>query len=151
MKYFLIIAAVFSLFSCKDGMDTPEGALTEFVLKRFSGANSKDFFLDRTTGKYNVQISQMTEENFSIFSKISGINKNSFKITNNSCQTDKCYLTYTLSYSQKNGKHSSSTDVKKIAELLNEEGKWKIADVAHVKTFHEMNDEINPLLDSKKE
>jgi SepF-like predicted cell division protein (DUF552 family) len=43
-----------------------------------------------------------------------------------------------------NDKATFTSEVKKIAEIVNENGNWLIADVSNIKTYHEALEPINP-------
>jgi hypothetical protein len=74
------------------------------------------------------------------------IKTESFKILSKSCQEKKCFLTYSVGYlTKKDDKTITSSEVKKIAEMIQVENKWLIEDVSNIKTYHENLEPINPL------
>lgn len=144
MKYLVLILL---MVSCLSKSDSPEAALKEFIDNRLEKIVSKDFILDRTTGALRTSLESMNEEEFSRFADLRGFKKDSFKILSKNCQDKKCYVTYSLGYHQKSDASTSwQSEVKKIAEILWIEGKWLIADVSNIKTYHEASQsiEINP-------
>jgi hypothetical protein len=88
----------------------------------------------------------MSDEDFEKFSDLRGIKSNSFKVISKSCQENKCFLTYSISYKTvSQDKDTFSSEVKKIAEIVFVQGRWLISDVSNIKTYHESNEPINPL------
>ena len=142
MKYLLLLALVTGCFSRGD---SPEAVLREFVESRLDKVVSKDFILDHTTGKMRVSVEAMSDEEFGQFADLSGYKRDTFRVISKSCQEKRCYLTYSLSYKKKPAVETDtswSSEVKKIAEILWVEGKWLIADVSNIKTYHETNSPI---------
>jgi hypothetical protein len=106
---------------------------------------TRDFILEQVTGKMKQSLENISEEEFIKFSDLRNVKKDSFKVLSKSCQAKTCYLTYSVSYQTvDNDKASFSSEVKKIAEIVNENGKWLIADVSNIKTYHEALEPINP-------
>lgn len=87
----------------------------------------------------------MSDEDFNKFADLRSIRSDSFKILSKSCQEKKCFVTYSVAYKTKNEEASFSSEVKKIAELVLIEGKWLIADVSNIKTYHESLEPISAL------
>ena len=88
----------------------------------------------------------MSDEDFIKFSDLKNVERNSFKVLSKSCQEKKCFVTYSLAYTTNtDGKAMFISEVKKIAEILNIDGKWLISDVSNIKTYHESLEPINPL------
>ena len=144
MKYLVLLLV---LTSCFSKGDSPEAALREFVDARLEKAVARDFVLDHTTGKMRVSVEAMSDDEFTKFADLSNYKRDTFKVISKSCQEKRCYLTYSLGYrTTTDGKASWSSEVKKIAELLWVEGKWLIADVSNIKTYHETSEsiEVNP-------
>ena len=144
MKYLVMVLL---LASCFSKGDSPEAALREFVESRLEKVVSKDFILDHTTGKMRVSVESMSDDEFQKFADLSSYKRDTFKVISKSCQEKRCYLTYSLGYKTLEDKKTSwNSEVKKIAELLWIEGKWLIADVSNIKTYHEASEtiEVNP-------
>ena len=98
----------------------------------------KDFVVERTTGKLRSSLEAMTEEEFTRFADLRSIKRDTFKVLSKNCQEKRCYVTYSLGYRQApEGKTTWHSEVKKIAEVQWIEGKWLIADVSNLKTYHE--------------
>lgn len=143
MKRWLLLF-VFVLSSCIQEEVTPEGALKTFTDARLGKVVTRQFILERVTGKMLQSLEHMSEEDFQKFSDLRNVKKDSFKVLSKSCQEKRCFLTYSISFNTKN-EAAFNSEVKKIAEVLLVEGKWLIADVSNVKTYHEAMDPISPL------
>jgi hypothetical protein len=140
MKYFFLM---FLLVSCFDRGDSPEGALRDFTLARLEKIVERDFVVARTTGKMRVSVESMSEDEFKLFSDLRKYKRDTFKIISKSCQEKRCYVTYSLGYHEENdAKKGWASEVKKIAEIIWVEGKWLIADVSNIKTYHETSETI---------
>lgn len=143
MKLFLF-SFLFILTACLEDSRTPEAALKNFTEARMGSVVTRDYVLDRVTGKMRQSLVNMDEEDFAKFADMRHVKKDSFKILSKSCQDKTCFLTYSVAYQTKT-ESSFSSEVKKIAELVMVEGKWLIGDVSNIKTYHEALDPINPL------
>ena len=140
----LLFILLFALFACVNEPTTPEIALKDFVETRMGKIASKQFISDRVTGAMKLTLEQMNDTDFNRFADLRFAKKESFKIISKSCQEKKCYLTYSLGFStSKNDQQTFTSEVKKIAELQWIEGKWLIADVSNLKTYHESLVPIN--------
>ncbi len=145
MKAWLFLILFLSV-ACMRDTSTPEGALKDFVESRLGHVVTREFVLDRVTGNMMQSFKNMSDEDFSKFADMRTIKKESFKVLSKSCQDKKCFMTYSVAYTtDKNEKKSFNSEVKKIAELNLVEGKWLIADVSNIKTYHESLEAINPL------
>lgn len=142
----ILLSAFLLLTSCiKEDMMSPEGALKSFVESRMGNVVTRDFVLERVTGKLRQSLENISDEEFEKFADMRNVKKDSFKILSKSCQEKKCFLTYSVSYRTKeNDKDAFTSEVKKIAEIINENGKWLIADVSNIKTYHEALEVISP-------
>lgn len=144
MKFMLVV--LFLLTGCLEDNSSPEVALKNFVEARMGNVVTREYVLERVTGTMKQSLENITDEDFAKFADLRNVEKNSFKIISKSCQEKKCFLTYSVSYLTKNKETSAySSEVKKIAEILLEDGKWLIADVSNIKTYHEALEPINPL------
>jgi hypothetical protein len=144
MKFML--AVLFLVTGCLEDSSSPEAALKNFIESRMGNVVTRDYVLERVTGKMKQSLENITDEEFAKFADLRNVEKNSFKILSKSCQEKKCFLTYSVSYLTKaDNKSAYSSEVKKIAEILIEDGKWLIADVSNIKTYHEALEAINPL------
>lgn len=143
MKF--ILCALMILTSCMQDDLSPEGALKTFVEARMGTVVTKDFILERTTGKMRQSLENISEEEFNKFADLRNVKQDSFKVLSKSCQDKKCFLTYSVAYRTKEDEKTTFTsEVKKIAEIVSENGKWLIADVSNIKTYHESLEPINP-------
>jgi len=144
MKFML--AVLFLVTGCLEDSSSPEAALKNFIESRMGNVVTRDYVLERVTGKMKQSLENITDEEFTKFADLRNVEKNSFKILSKSCQEKKCFLTYSVSYLTKaDNKSAYSSEVKKIAEILIEDGRWLIADVSNIKTYHEALEAINPL------
>jgi len=141
MKYLVLLIL---LAACFDRSDSPEGALRDFTNARLEKIVDRDFVVSRTTGKMRVSVESMSDEEFKTFSDLRNYKKDTFKIISKSCQDKRCYVTYSLGYREGKQADQASwlSEVKKIAEIVWVEGKWLIADVSNIKTYHETSDTI---------
>jgi hypothetical protein len=146
MKYFFVLL-LFFFVSCLSTDLSPESALKDFIDSRIGKVVDREFVLERVTGKMLQSFENMAEEDFKKFSDMQNIKADSFKILSKSCQENKCFVTYSVSYFTKSPENKTifSSEVKKIAEMIKIENKWLIADVSNIKTYHESMEPINPL------
>lgn len=142
-----LLAALLLLTSCLSEKLSPEAALKDFVESRIGNTTTRQFILDRTTGKMHLSVETMSDEDFEKFADLRNVKQDSFKVISKSCQESKCFLTYSVGYksSYPDDKATFTSEVKKIAEILFVEGKWLISDVSNIKTYHEANEPIQPL------
>jgi hypothetical protein len=106
---------------------------------------TREFVLERVTGTMKQSLENISDEEFTKFADLRHVKKDSFKVLSKSCQEKKCFLTYSLAYqTSHNDKTTFTTEVKKIAEVVSENGKWLISDVSNIKTYHEALEPINP-------
>jgi hypothetical protein len=144
MKLFVFILLL-ALASCMKSDLGPEAALKDFVDSRIGKVIDRNFVLDRVGGKMLETFKSMTPENFAKFADMKDIKSDSFKILSKSCQEKKCFLTYTVSYLTKSGSEVQfSSEVKKMAEMVQVQDKWLIVEVSNIKTYLESFEPINP-------
>jgi hypothetical protein len=133
------------LTACLKDNISPEAALKDFFEARIGHVVTREFVLERVTGKMRQSFENISDEDFARFADLRNIKQGSFKILTKSCQEKKCFITYSVSYqTAEKDKTVFSSEVKKIAEVQNENGKWLIAEVSNVKTYHEALEPINP-------
>jgi hypothetical protein len=143
-KYFFLLLLV--LVSCMDDKKSPEAALKDFIESRFGNVVTRDFIMERVTGKMKVSLENISPADFEKFLDMRSVKRDSFKIHSQSCQEKTCFVTYSISYQTRpEEKTLFNSEVKKIAELVQVEGKWLIADVSNIKTYHEALEPISPL------
>ncbi len=146
MRNFALLLMALVAGACFQDNLSPEAALKSFVESRIGTVVTRDFVLERVTGKMRQSLENISEEEFGKFADLRDVKKESFKILSSSCQLKTCFLTYSISYlTTKKEKAAFTSEVKKIAELVNEDGKWLIADVSNIKTYHDSLEPINPL------
>ncbi len=139
----LILMMIFISVACTK-KNTPEGVLSDFISKRFEGNIDKEVIVEYITGELAQEIETMSDEEFNEFVAIDQLKKRKLVISNKSCENNKCYLTYLLSYNTiEDGQKAFQTDTKKIAEISNTESGWKISKITHLKTFHDSKQEID--------
>ncbi len=142
----LLCALLFLLVSCLEDNRSPEAALKDFIEIRIGNVVTKSSLIEKVTGKMRASLESVTDEEFQQFADLRNVQKDSFKILSKSCQEETCFITYSISYKTKqNDKNAFSSEVKKIAELSLVTGKWLIADVTNIKTYHEGLEPINAI------
>lgn len=140
-----ILLALLFLAGCFDSGNSPESALKDFVESRLERVATRSAVLERTTGKMRLSLEAMDDHDFEQFADLRQYKRESFRIISKACQEKKCYVTYSLSYRKtpQAGSIEWSSEVKKIVEILWIEGKWLIADVSNIKTYHESGQAID--------
>ena len=142
----LFIPLLFILTACIQDKHSPDAALKAFVESRMGSVVTREFVLERVTGKMKESFENMSDEDFAKFADMRNIKSDSFKILSQSCEEKKCFITYSTGYiTKENDKSAYTSEVKKIAEIIQVDGKWLIADVSNIKTYHESLEAINPL------
>lgn len=142
----ILFLIMFLITACVEDKLSPETALKSFVESRFDTVVTREFILERVTGKLRQGLENTSDEDFNKFSDLRNMKKDSFKILSKSCQEKQCFITYSISYKTKESDTTQfATEVKKIAELQQVEGIWLIADVSNVKTYVEAMEPISPL------
>jgi hypothetical protein len=146
MNKFLGLIMFLLFVSCNSDKSTPEGALKSFVELNFSGSASREEILGNITGKMKESFEGLSEEDFKKSTQFKELEKQGFKVVSKNCEEKQCYITYSLAFKNKEsaGTLGFKTEVKKIAELKFDNGKWLIADVSNVKTYLEALDTIQP-------
>lgn len=144
MKWILPLLLI--LTSCLEDNSSPESSLKNFVESRMGSLVTREYVLERVTGKMRQSLTNISDEEFNKFADLRNVKKDSFKILSKSCQDKKCFVTYSIGYqTMEKDQAAFVTEVKKIAEIQNENGKWLIAEVSNIKTYHESLEPINPL------
>lgn len=136
--YFFVL-----LFSCTKEPGTPEAVLTQYVESRFDGKNIDDVS-DQLTEEFKLKVGDSTNVEKEKFWKLNGLKKDKFKIVSSSCDQEECNITYYVSYfTMDSDKKDFLTETKKIAGMKKVDGKWKINDITHLKTFHDSLNDID--------
>jgi hypothetical protein len=144
----ILFGLLFLLASCLQDDLSPEAALKSFVEDRIGNVVTREYILGKVTANMKQSLENISDEEFAKFADMRNVKKNSFKVLSKSCQDKRCFLTYSISYITTDASKNTSTynsEVKKIAEVVNENGKWLIAEVNNIKTYHEALEPINPL------
>ncbi len=143
---FKLFLLMIFLISCVSDSSSPEGSLKQFVELNFSGSASKNEILSKITGKMRESFELLSEDDFKKSTQFVELQKQGFKVVSKNCEEKRCYITYSLSFRDKSTaeRQGFHTEVKKIAELHFDNGKWLIADVSNVKTYLEALDPIQP-------
>lgn len=148
-KYiFLAIALLFttSCFKEKGASET----LKTYIQQRFNGELDRLEIQQYLVGAIHDEIKNMSEDDFEKYSDLSNLKKKKFKVTHENCNSDKCFITYLISYDQfKDSKDFFRVDSKKIAELTKIDDSWKIEKVTNVKSYLESKQPIDIETSSK--
>jgi hypothetical protein len=134
------------LVSCLEDNSSPESALKEYVDMRVGNVVNRSTVLNKVTGKMKLNLEHVTDAEFDQYGDLRNVKQDSFKIIDKSCKDSTCFLTYSISYkTSQNEKAAFNSEVLKTAELTKVEGKWFIADVTNIKTYHEGLEPLNAL------
>lgn len=138
-----IIVNAFVLVSCKKELG-PEESLRSYIDYSVSAKSTREGFIERSTGTMKERLELMENAEFSEFAKeMAHVEKKRVKFNHTSCQENKCFITYTLSYDgQSEGVSVYEVEVRKIAELVQEEETWRLANISNVKSYYEAASEI---------
>lgn len=140
---FLFCFILLGFFGCKSASG-PEESLREYIDYAVSGDATKDGFVDRSTAGLLAALEGMDQGDFDEYAKeMSHVDKKRMKINNKNCQEDKCFITYTISYDGKSDDKSVyAIEVRKIAELHQNDEEWKLASINNVKSHYDGTQEI---------
>ena len=146
MKKYLV--CLFVLLGCNNGAETPEGLLKMFVADTVAGKVDRGYYQAYTSGELLKASEDLTDEEIEN-SKMPSLKKVKTKILSKNCESNRCIITYLVSYNTKSEKSdqgtSFATEIKKIAEVVKESDMWKLTSVKNIKTFHESLEPIKPL------
>jgi hypothetical protein len=134
-----LLICIFLLQGCfPQKAQKPEDVLREFIIYRFSMGQTKDKLLDFTAGDMRAKIERLDDEQLKRFNNVGMYKFKNFKVVLKSCNNTVCSITYILSYNKiEKDKPSLLNEIKKIAEMEQINGSWKVKDVATVKTYFE--------------
>jgi hypothetical protein len=130
------------LLSCTQSAKSPEELLNSFLEERQKGPLNRAFVLEHTTGTLNESFMSIPAEQFPLVVFGGNPENGKIKILRKNCNGDKCVLTYIVSFKTKLESSSYSTSVKKVAEIVKEDGEWLLSDVFNTKTYHETESAI---------
>lgn len=146
IKNYCVAAVLLVLASCSPSPETPEGLLKMYVNDVTTKKVDKDYYLKYTTDELKESVEDLTEEEVANRSFSQNVKRAKVNILNKNCQNGSCVLTYVVSYDTvERDKTKFATETKKLAEIRKEEGVWKIANITHLKTFHDSREPINAL------
>ena len=138
--YFLITVLI---ISCTAKNTTPEGALQTYIKDRFRSEITSDQVSDFFIGPMFDKLKGLNSEELGVYFQTDGLKKRKLKILSKSCEAQKCFITYILSYDSTFSKNETyQSKVKKVVELWKEEGVWKIASINNIKTYHKSNQDF---------
>lgn len=130
---FIVLSIVF--LSCSKKED-PESVLMDYINYRFSSNQNKNFLLENTTGVLRDRIESMSDKEFQEFIDMTKYKKGKFKVLLKKCTEEKCFITYALKYIHFiKGKKAYEIEVKKIAEILKTDQKWRISNINNLKSY----------------
>jgi hypothetical protein len=150
MKKILLSSLVFILVGCFAAKtDTPESLLQHYVYLAFSGAEEKDLE-QHFTPKFLQAIKEEQQANAPMARKISlkDMKLKKYSLINKNCEKpDVCQIRFEIDYEELNAetkKPEFVTATRKIAVLIQAENKeWKIDDLSHLRTQHEIKNQID--------
>lgn len=145
MIFFLIVFISSSLFFSCNFQGEPEHALRGFINYRTSDDQQKDFYLKNSSGKMLEFFEKMDDMEFKKYASIKRIVSKKLKLNLKKCSDKTCSITYTISFRRSGVENTNvETEVKKIAELVKDEGNWKIADIVNIKSHFEFKEPLSP-------
>lgn len=148
MNKIILLFVMLVLVSCTKGAKTPDGLVKMFAKDISTKKLDMDYYEKFTTGEMWKKIQNIGEEEFSKNTRMTNVTDVKVKILNKTCENSKCVITYNVKYKTKNNEEGKfESEVKKIAEVYQEEEFWKVSKVINLKTYHESNKPINPLTD----
>jgi hypothetical protein len=138
LQLLVSVTSLFLILGCKRDLG-PEDSLREYVDYAVSGNVTKDGFLSRSTGDLLSMLEMMDPDEFNEYAKeMAHVDRRRLRINSSQCDGDRCALTYTVNYnSQSEGKATYSIEVRKIAELVQEDSRWKLASITNVKSHYD--------------
>jgi hypothetical protein len=87
-------------------------------------------------------LEDLTEDEFETLKSLEGEGEVSFSIHQTRCDNGKCFVTYEVERSLEKDGNKYEEVSKKIAEVIDEDGKWKISDISNVKSYIEILNEL---------
>jgi len=143
MKFFKLLILI---VACSKGPNTPEGVIQAFVQEITKDNKSVENLKNYVTGDFLIYLNDIPPEENDVFTSLD-TNKNfKVKFLKSTCAgPENCNITYDMSYDvvDQSGKVQFATQVRKVAEMINVEGQWKISTVTNIKTVHEAKQAID--------
>jgi hypothetical protein len=140
---YVFLVLIFS-FSCTK-KHSPEGFLKEFISYRAKNGSNKQKVLSMLTGEAKKEVESLNEEELEKYLNLPKIKNHKVKILSKNCESEtSCFLTYVIKYAQL-GKNKANfkLEVKKIAEVIQIDGKWKVGSLSNVKTYIDSQKELS--------
>lgn len=148
MKIFLNLICFIFLVSCTKGAKSPDGLIKMFAKDVATKKLDMDYFEKYTTGDMLAAIQDIGLEDFEKKTRMVNVSGVKIDILNKNCENAKCIITYLVKFKTKNKEEGKfGSEVKKVAEVIQDEEFWKLSKVTNLKTFHESTKAINPLTD----
>lgn len=148
MNKLVCLIIVLVVASCTKGAKSPDGLVKKFAQDIATKNLDMDYYEKFTTGEMLKEIQELGEENFEKNSRMANVTNVKVRILSQTCESDKCVITYNVKYKTKNSDEGKfDSEIKKIAQVHKEEEFWKMSKVTNLKTFHESTKPINPLTD----
>jgi hypothetical protein len=138
-----IFLALLFIVGCSKSAQSPEELLTNILEERQKGPLSREFVMDHTTGELRDNFKEIPAEQFPLIVFGGKHSNGKLKVLRKNCNGDKCILTYLVSFDTKLTGAEFSSSVKKIAQIIKEDGEWLLSDVTNVKTYHEAKNAID--------
>jgi len=144
------VTALTMLSSCfEPKLDTPEKLLQHYVYLAFAGTDDKDLEKHLTANFINkIKEEQSTNPTGARQISFKNLKLKNYKMLNKMCEQENvCQLRFEVSYEEKNAtsdKVDFQTETKKLAIIKKvENNEWRIDEIDHLKTFHDMKTQID--------
>lgn len=144
MKAFAASAIIsLLLIGCKRELG-PEESLREYVDYALSSNPTKDGFMSRSTGELLTMLEMMDPDEFEDYAKeMAHVDRRRLRVNSSQCDNEKCSITYTINYNSLSNDESIYTvEVRKIAQMIQEEDRWRLASIINVKSHYDGTKEI---------
>ena len=151
MKFILFVLVAASLLqSCfEPKLDTPEKLLQHYIYLAFADTDDKELE-QHLSAEFLKKIKEEQAANPVGARQIAfkNLKLKSYKVLNKMCEQENiCQLRFEVSYEEKNAKSDKvdfQTETKKLAVIKQLENKeWKIDEIDHLKTLHDMKTQID--------
>lgn len=146
---FLLVVIGF-LQSCFDPkLDSPEKLLQHYIYLAFSGTNEAELEKYLTPELLQkIKVEQTTNPTNARKLSFKDLKLKNYKMVNKLCeQENSCQLRFEVGYEEINSKTNKvdfQTDTRKIAVIkMNENKEWKIDEIDHLRTYHDIKTQID--------
>lgn len=134
-----------SLSACFEADNSASGSLRSFI-KKTTSSLSQSSYADYADGQLLDSINAMSEEEFKQYQEQSNVKNVRVEILSESCKKTTCTITYITKFQTKTSDGSMyNSEVRKIADLVKAEDRWKVTAVKNVKTYLEAKEGLNAL------